>query len=161
METTDIDALRTLALNRLRKRHKVPADHREDIVQDALIELTRTVERGGVAEPAALLRTITDRRAIDFLRALGTRRDVETPVGDTSVDTLHLADAIDNDENLFTTTFDAAIRELPADQREAFILIDLRGMTAREAADFLSLPKSTVADRLAAARNALRKGVHR
>lgn len=161
MNSTDIDPLRTLALNRLRKRHKVPADSREDIVQDALIELTRTVERGGVAEPAALLRTIIDRRAIDFLRKLGTRRDVEVPVGDTTVDEWAIPATVTAEAVLFTASFDAALRDLPNEQREAFILTDLRGMTAREAADFLSIPKSTLADRVATARATLRKEVYR
>lgn len=161
MNTSDIAPLSKLATNRLRKRHQIPEDDREDIVQDALIELTRTVERGGVAEPAALLRTIIDRRAIDFLRKLGNRRDVEVPVGDTTVDEWAVPSTITADDVLFTTSFNLALENLPLDQREAFILIDLRGMTAREAADFLSLPKSTVADRLAAARTTLRKEVYR
>jgi len=157
MRTEDIDALRTLAINRIRKRHNIPADDREDIVQDALIELARVAPR----EPEALLRTIIDRRVIDYLRRQETRRAVEIPAGDTASSEYLLPDVLDNDDNLFVTSFDMALRALPQEQREAFILTDLRGLTAREAAAELGIPKSTVADRIAQARDTLRKEVHR
>jgi RNA polymerase sigma factor (sigma-70 family) len=158
MRTEDIDALRTLALNRLRKRHKgIPEDSREDIVQDSLIELARVAPR----EPEALLRTIIDRRAIDFLRRLATRRAVEVPVGDTAVDTYNLPDVIDNDDQLFTTSFNEALRALPDDLRDAFIAVELRGLDVREAASELESTKSTVARRVAEAREILRREVHR
>lgn len=45
-----------------------------------------------------------------------------------------------------------ALYELPAVQREAFILTELRGLTVREAAAHLGVSKTTVADRAEAAR---------
>lgn len=57
----------------------------------------------------------------------------------------------------FRADFDRAVRGLAESERAVFILTELRGLTVREAADVLGLPKSTVADRLQAARTFIRE----
>jgi DNA-directed RNA polymerase specialized sigma24 family protein len=77
------------------------------------------------------------------------------------VDTYNLPDVIDNDDQLFTTSFNEALRALPDDLRDAFIAVELRGLDVREAASELESTKSTVARRVAEAREILRREVHR
>ena len=59
----------------------------------------------------------------------------------------------------FRADFDSALRELPECERDAFILTELRGLTVREAADVLGVARSTVDDRVAAARARLKSAL--
>lgn len=52
----------------------------------------------------------------------------------------------------FARDFDAALRELPATERDAFILTELRGLTTREAASYLGVSNYTVSVRAESAR---------
>lgn len=53
--------------------------------------------------------------------------------------------------------FDRAFRRLPRRQQEAFALVELRGLSEKEAAGVLGVPKSTVNWRCEAARAFLRE----
>lgn len=57
----------------------------------------------------------------------------------------------------FGSAFDAAVRELPDDEREAFIVTELRGLPTREAADVLGASHMTVHRRAESARASIRK----
>lgn len=61
------------------------------------------------------------------------------------------------DDIEFQAGFDAALRALPDDERQAFILTGLRGLTVREAAGVLASNKDTVARQAEAARTSIRR----
>ena len=56
----------------------------------------------------------------------------------------------------FRADFDHALRELPPQERDAFILTELRGLTVREASSHLDLGKTRTADLAEAARLKIR-----
>lgn len=160
-----LERLEPDALKRLRMRHALNRDDREDVLQNSLIDLVKAMQRGNITEPAALLNTILDRRAIDRVRANERRNLRETPVGDTASDDDRLLNmgaiialpALGSDDHLFTVAFDQAVRNLPETLRDVFILTDLRGLTAQEASIELGLPRSTVIFRADSARKTIRK----
>lgn len=155
------------ARQRLKRKHYSLRDDHDDILQDSLISLTRRLDAGEPDDPAALLAAIIDFRAMDKARQNKSRSDLETPIG--GMDELSHAEENgtfvpalappDAGRNIFATEFDQSVRGLPTAQRETFILCELRGLTIREAAQYLNLPKSTVADRLADARDAIKMEV--
>ena len=171
MTTHDYDRLvrelEPAAMRRLRTKHRTLTDHHDDIFQEAMIRLVARLEAGEMDDPTGMLLTIIDRKAIDRARANDRRRDLETPVGGLT----ELAEAAeqgtfvpplpppDTGRNIFAREFDTAVRALPTGEREAFIAIELRGMTVRSYAELTMLPKSTVADRLAEARAKIQEGV--
>ncbi len=59
------------------------------------------------------------------------------------------------DAHLALSAVDAAFRTLPADQREAVVLVLLDGLSYREAADILQVPIGTLTSRIARARAVL------
>lgn len=156
MDTSDIDNLRTKGLTWLRKNHPtLTIEEREDVLQDALIELVRKAD---VADHGALLGTIIDRRAANLIRAKKSRAKVELAAGDTT-DLSILSENVHMtiDGAIFASDFDRALRGLPDDQRDAFILNELRGLTNYETAIHLGISPSTVAHRVALGKDALRK----
>ena len=67
-----------------------------------------------------------------------------------------LAQPARESDMLVLRDLDAAIRRLPADQREVLLLVALEDMSYAEAADALEIPIGTVMSRLARAREKLR-----
>lgn len=95
------------------------------------------------------------------------RRLTEIPSG---LDLAHLTDALGDDALAlgrpltieavdFQHDFDRALRALPAPERDAFILTQLRGLTVRDAADELDVSYRTVARRAESARTLIREEI--
>lgn len=115
--------------------------------------LERLIEEGSA--DAARFEKLVYREA-NTLRTKTLRdRRRETPIG-------LLTDLAELEESLahggqglpfFSSAFDSAVRELPDDERDAFILTDLRGLTTREAADVLDVSHMTVQRRADSARS--------
>lgn len=142
----------------------------EDITATAFAKLAERAEAGH-APDARLLTKIVNDLLIDFYR----RKRPEVPVGDaTRIDAVLYPDdpeirslerrtKVEYNAPLtpevmeFRVGFDQALRALPEDERDAFILTDVRGLTTREAADVLAVDHSTVVRRAQAARNTLRE----
>jgi RNA polymerase sigma-70 factor (ECF subfamily) len=59
------------------------------------------------------------------------------------------------------TRFDAALRKLSAKKRAVFVLVELEGMTAEEAATMMQIPSATARTRLHHARLELRDALRR
>lgn len=170
-------SLERLGDRELSKRHKYKlAKHdREEVIQDALIELTHSLEQGFVDVPEALFRVILDRRAIDRGRRNDRRLERETPVGDRAdlakIELKRVADnkpdfslvtpprPLTGDDQLLVTALDQTVRALPDDIRSAFILVDLRGLSTYEAAPILGLSAEGVRLRLETARGAIRSAL--
>lgn len=65
----------------------------------------------------------------------------------------------DLEEAEFRADFDLALRRLPAAERDALILTELRGLTVREAADVLDVHYATVSRRRQAALDFIREEI--
>lgn len=118
----------------------------EDAVQDAFLAVWRTAgtyirERG---KPSTWLLTLVHRRAVDIVRREQRRREppVETalPVAAPAEDEATLRDR--------RRAVQAALRQLPADQREAIELAYYGGLTQSELAQQLDVPLGTIKSRM-------------
>lgn len=159
MITATVELWRESAEHRLRRKHSLPRSDAEEVSQDALIALVKLVEAGKVreADAPAMLITIVDRRAADRARANKRRAKVEKPSGNTDDLSVLGQRFITIEDNLFTADFDAALRALPAEERDAFILYQLRGVSQYEAASLLDIPADTVVSRAERAASMIRK----
>jgi RNA polymerase sigma-70 factor (ECF subfamily) len=119
----------------------------EDAVQDAFLTVWRTAgtyirERG---KPSAWLLTLVHRRAVDLVRREQRRRQ-PPPAEEPAVPT----PAADEEATLRDRrrAVQEALRQLPADQREAIELAYYGGLTQTELAEQLSVPLGTVKSRM-------------
>jgi len=166
IQTLDIQALNEVGMRRLNARHRgLPYSYREEVLQDSLIDLMGVVERGGrVENPAAFLAVIVDRTAATAATKLAELRENETPVGLTydledRNDKADLPQPAAVDYPFFAASFDAAVRALPKELRDAFIAIDIRGLSQDEAAPLLDVPQQTLSRRLDLARDLVKEAV--
>jgi RNA polymerase sigma-70 factor (ECF subfamily) len=131
----------------------------EDLTQDTLLRAYRAIDRFDGEHPRAWLLTIlrnTDRnrgrRVPDLIadeqRTLGTLPahgvDGRGGAGEAAI------------ERIPDDTLVAALRRLSDDQRAVVVLVDVHGLTYREAAEVLDIPIGTVMGRLHPARRKLR-----
>jgi RNA polymerase sigma-70 factor (ECF subfamily) len=136
-----------------------PADA-EDAVQEVFLVLARHLNDVPVsAEKAFLLKTAL---GVASTRRRSRRRRPEQlddtlegeqdggPLPDQLVARLRLRQ-----------TLQRLLDELPSEQRSAFVLVELEGLTAPEVAHLLALPLGTVASRLRRGRQGLLKAVAR
>lgn len=162
-----LETLEPYAQKRLRVKHSLSPSDRDDVLQLAMIDLVRAMEKTPTEAPAALLNTILDRRAIDRVRYNQRRSQRESVLPNPTnpddalsrMGAIIALPALDNDAQLFVTAFNEAVRNLRPELAAPFILMELRGLTAAEAALELGLPRSTVIFRADAARKQLRKEV--
>lgn len=92
------------------------------------------------------------------------RRGRETPwdigaVHENEEDTLLLQQPLTYEQVEFRADFDRAIRALDEEDRQAFLLTEVRGLTVREAASILDISKTTVADRAERARTQIKEAL--
>lgn len=120
----------------------------EDIVHEAYLRVARA-KRVGDAEPL-MSRTIRN-LGIDRLRA---RRDVPIePSAMTGV--LDAVRPLTIEGAMFVADFNDALAALSDEQAQAFILIQLRGLTQTEAADVLGVSQQAVSKNYERGRRAL------
>lgn len=122
----------------------------DDVVQEAFVVAWQHFDE--LQEPAKVkswLMRILGRKAIDRVRARRPQRDLdEHSVGATTDGSpSHIVEARAELEALGT-----ALRDLPAEQRECWVLRELGGCSYEEVAEQLDLPVSTVRGQLARAR---------
>jgi RNA polymerase sigma factor (sigma-70 family) len=135
-----------------------------DVIQEAYAALWAAMSTRDVENPRALLYKIVERRALDSYRSVKRRAVVETPAG-------LIPDLAEIEEELaahrphsaeceaFVQSFDGAVRALPSDDRVAFILTALRGLTSREAAGVLDTSHMTTHRRAENARLTVAKEI--
>lgn len=132
----------------------------EDLVQETLLRAYRAVDRFDGRHPRAWLLTIM-RNA----RANQLRKRRPTLVRDDEAFTRERARGADGrrgaEEHVLDEIVDPVVREalaaLSTKLRGVVILVDLEGLTYREAAETLDVPEGTVMSRLHRARKRLRQ----
>jgi RNA polymerase sigma-70 factor (ECF subfamily) len=134
-----------------------PADV-EDLVQDTLLRAYRGIDRFDGAHPRAWLLTIMRNAQVNRNRR---RRPALLEDPDTSLERLvGQADGSDTEASVLAEHFDEAVdralRALSERLRRVVELVDVNGLTYREAADLLGVPEGTVMSRLHRARMRIR-----
>jgi RNA polymerase sigma-70 factor (ECF subfamily) len=121
----------------------------EDILQDVFIQVWKTAGSFDDARgrPFTWLVTLARSRAIDRLRALGSRQRVADESVQAAPESISdsEADALQSEQRGVVR---AALRELPAEQREALVLAYFEGLTQTEIAARLNAPLGTVKTRM-------------
>jgi RNA polymerase sigma-70 factor (ECF subfamily) len=146
-------------------KHAGRFGHRShDVVQEAYAALWSIMRTRDVENPRALLYKIAENQALKGYDASRRRNAVEIPAGlshdlaeieeELAVQRAHTADREE-----FTAAFDSALRALPGDERDAFILTDLRGLSVREAEGVLDTSYRTIHRRADSARLTLREEI--
>jgi RNA polymerase sigma-70 factor (ECF subfamily) len=139
----------------------------EDLAQTVFIKVFRARERYQVsAKVRTYLYRIAHNAWIDHLRRQRHHVSLEAEVGSNGLrlkDVVgdHGAGAPDlgpNRERL-RTRIQAAVEELPAGQRDAFILANNQGLRYAEISDILGIPEGTVKSRMHAAVRTLRRSL--
>ena len=149
----DLWVKKASGIRRAAKRTLRDRDAADDVTARSFVRLAEALTAGTVANVEGLLTTISKNLIVDEQRA-AYRRPV--PAG------LEVVEPGTNGNlpaslTTFPHEFDAAIRTLPDEQRAAYILTELRGLTVREAASVLGTSKSTVARAAEAAITSRRK----
>jgi RNA polymerase sigma-70 factor, ECF subfamily len=129
--------------------------HVEDLAQEVFLRAARGLAAfriDGPARPSTWLLTIASRVAIDarrqrqtFAQAVADDAAVDPRTPETERQRAELGRALS-----------AAARDLPDEQRDAFILAEFHGLTMTEIAETLGIPESTAKTRLFRAREKLR-----
>ena len=144
-------------LPRLRRLARALA--RDPVDADDLVQVTveRALVRASQWEPGSRLDSWTFRIMknawIDEARARGRRRKVFDSEADGAQVGMDGAAAMD--ARMQAVEVEAAMAELPGDQRIAVALVLVEGLSYREAADVLEIPEGTLTSRLVRGRNAL------
>jgi RNA polymerase sigma-70 factor, ECF subfamily len=128
----------------------------EDAVQDAFLAIWRSADgyRRERAKPSTWILTLVHRRAVDLVRREDRRRAErldETPEA-TGASVPEEADLREK-----RTAVQAALRELPQDQRQALELAYYGGFTQSELAERLGVPLGTIKSRMFAGLTRLRE----
>jgi RNA polymerase sigma-70 factor (ECF subfamily) len=151
-----LDAAYNLARWLLRDAHDA-----EDIVQQSCLRALDGFDRFRGGDTRAWLLTIVRNACFSHLRQQRRRdEDVETV---ESVDMQIAAPAAANDPHLALLrrlerdTLAAAIEQLPAVFREAFVLREMQGLSYQEIAEVAGVPVGTIMSRLARARQRLQE----
>ncbi len=130
-------------------RRRLNAQEAEDVVSEAFVRVHR---RYGARATPELLWRVAFNAAADLQRAeekqseLGGCAGFLNGVAIPGIDTA-----------IIRADFLRAFRLLPRTQQEAFALTELRGLTERETAEVLAIPRQTVNWRCEAARTFLQK----
>lgn len=141
-------ALYRMAYRMIGDRHEA-----EDVVQDTYRSAwkSRGSYRSGLGE-RAWLASILRRRVVDRWR----RRTLPSVVGgDVGVDVE--VEGVDPLANDYTDEMQHALNRLPAELREALLLVVVGELTHQEVSDLLSVPLGTVLSRVSRARERLRE----
>jgi RNA polymerase sigma-70 factor (ECF subfamily) len=128
----------------------------EDLVQDTLVRAYRSIDRFDGRHPRAWLLTILRRTHINRNRR---RRPELLCDPDSDMDRLAAADGEPAEaavDAAFDAEVEAALVELTAPFRQTVELVDIGGLSYREAAQALGVPVGTVMSRLHRARARIR-----
>jgi RNA polymerase sigma factor (sigma-70 family) len=128
----------------------------EDAVQEAFLAIWRSAERYRIerAKPSTWVLTLVHRRAVDLVRREDRRRaePLHEPAEDAGGEVPDEADLRDR-----RAAVQAALQQLPEEQRQALELAYYGGYTQSELAERLGVPLGTVKSRMFAGLTRLRE----
>lgn len=163
MALVHLDALYRTALRLTHNR----ADA-EDVVQETFLRGFRSFDRFNPGTNCrAWLFTILRNVFLNRIRREGREVPESEPAWDSSREsaTAPAAAGANPEEEFFQTVLhgdvDRALKALPLPFREAVVLVDLEGLSYREAAEVLGCPLGTVMSRLSRGRHLLRQALAR
>lgn len=139
----------------------------EDIAQDAFLALYRHLSQVPSAAFRPWLYRVTRNLCLDHLRRrkfkLRLFRDL-APRDDDGSDPMPADDSADQPDQVAAAretqaAIEAAIQQLPAKFRDAFLLCEMQGLSYEDAAAILKCPVKTVSTRLFRARQRFRAAV--
>jgi len=128
----------------------------EDAVQDAFLAVWRSADayKRERAKPSTWILTVVHRRAVDIVRREQSRRGEPLEVAPEPASVPADEDAVLRDRR---AAVQAALTELPDDQRQALELAYYGGLTQSELAERLGVPLGTVKSRMFAGLGRLRE----
>jgi len=128
----------------------------EDAVQDAFLAIWRSADgyRRERAKPSTWILTLVHRRAVDLVRREDLRRAEQL---DETPEAAGASVPEEADLREKRTAVQAALRELPQDQRQALELAYYGGFTQSELAERLGVPLGTIKSRMFAGLSRLRE----
>ena len=128
----------------------------EDAVQDAFLAIWRSADgyRRERAKPSTWILTLVHRRAVDLVRREDRRRGERL---DEAPEAAAASVPEEADLREKRTAVQAALRELPQDQRQALELAYYGGFTQSELAERLGVPLGTIKSRMFAGLTRLRE----
>jgi RNA polymerase sigma factor (sigma-70 family) len=129
------------------RRQLGDAPEAEEVVQDVFYELVQAYRlMQPIEHLAAWLMTVARNRVVDRFRARAQERPVEEP--ESILESLQVPDTAgpeaDYSRAALADAFEAALAELPPEQREAFIAHELQGRSVREIAAAQGVPVNTL-----------------
>jgi RNA polymerase sigma-70 factor (ECF subfamily) len=140
-----------------------PGPHVDDLAQEVFLKAYRALPRfdaGQAARPSTWLLTIATRTAVDALRA-GVRpaRPAEATAADSDAGPALATETPEraHGRRQLARALERATAALPEDQRVAFLLFEVEGLSLAEIAATLEIPEATVKTRLFRARERLRQ----
>lgn len=137
----------------VRQAERIVGADAEDVVHEAFVRIARAVEDSGkTSEDAAAMLNMTVRNlALNHLRDLR-----EEPMELTTITgMIDSPRPLTAERGMFVTDFNEALRALPEDQAQAFILTEIRGLSQREAGEILEVSAMAINRRAEAARRTL------
>lgn len=133
----------------------------QDLVQETLTRAWRSFETFDGNYPRAWLLTILRNASRDrFRKPQPITLDLSEPGADAAADSVSSAEDEHIDRRLDGCVGDA-IRSLKPEAQELIVLVDVDGLSYREASALLGIPEGTVMSRLHRARAKVRKQVER
>lgn len=165
IEMQDLTRQHTTGKNRKRLldyiRRKISSDmDAEDILQDVFYQFWDTMQNEPIQQAAAWLYRVAENKIIDWYRKRKTvsldKLNSTTYGDDEESYALRLEDKNFNPADLpeevyqqssFWELLGEALEELPAEQREAFVLHELEGKSFKEMAELTGLPVNTLLSR--------------
>lgn len=141
------------ALRRYARALTSNTDQADDLVQDCL---ERAIAKQSLWRPIGPLRPWLFKIMINLYR--NDRRRQRNSLEQDTLEVLPFEPAAPATQGarLALAETAAALQRLPAEQREALLLVALEGMSYAEAASALDIPQGTLMSRIARAREALR-----
>lgn len=127
----------------------------EDVVHEAFMRVKGTIEGGGkIRNPNSYLKRAIRNVAVDYNTAADERKELED---DRGIEALSSFPADTEASALFNVTFNTTLDQMTHEQRAAFILCELRGLTRREAARELGITDTNLQRAYEGARRHLAK----
>jgi RNA polymerase sigma-70 factor (ECF subfamily) len=142
------------ALRRYARALTRNADRADDLVQDCI---ERALRKRGLFQPSGPLQGWLYRILLNLYR--NSLRQTRRRGDHLPIDALVIEPAIPAPQpgRIALAEMSRAIDQLPAEQREALLLVVLEGVSYEEAAGILEIPAGTLMSRLSRARAALRR----